>query len=473
MGRGSGSSALRRALLFLTAAGVLAVTLCGSASVSQAADGPEIDLSKSASTATAVAGQDFVWYLSYSCASLTVSCTNATVTDTLPSEVSRAAADVDFSGNFADVAYNPSTGTARFTLFTPLPPGAAAQIVITVHFPAATAAGTAATNQATMTADGAVPASSNAVTVTATTAPWVVTKKGVTSVAQLDTPYTYEVSIRLAAGGTKSVSNARLVDSLPPGAQFGSATQGGVHDLNTGTVTWALGTLVPSPTNDVTTSRQVTVTFPSATGYQAGDQPVNFVEGFGTPAGLTDQSLGTALAAAVLRAAGDLTGASKTDTRDSLSKGQSDTFTITGSNPNAGPFDEMAIVENLPSELSMVQNGIPNLTGAGTAPAVSWRPLGGGAFQAIATAPSGGGWGATIPATADEITLAYGAVASGAARTALVRAGVRADGKDRAGITVPIGSDIRNCISVTASTAGTAAVGRSSCTDQTLAPAPK
>ena len=427
----------------------------------------ELDLAKSVSQPTAAPGEDFIFFLSYSC-SLTEACVGATVSDTLPPELSRAAAEVQFGGNFADVAYNPATGTALFTLFSPLPAGTTAQISITAHFPAGTAPGTVATNQASMSAGNAATVESNAVTVTATAAsPWRVTKTGVTSVPQLDTPFTYRVSITLDAGGTQNVSNARFVDTLPPGAQFVSATGGGVYDPGTHTVAWSLGTLVPDANNDVTVSREVTVLYPSTT-FQAGDTPINNVEAFGTPAGGADQSLGRASYPVTLREAAPLTGAAKSSTLASLAVGQSDTYTITGTNPNAGSLDAFTIREDLPVQLSMVQDGAPNLTGTGTAPQVSWRSIGGGSFQAIATSPSGGGWGATLPTNADEIELAYGTVGANFSATAQVRAGIPANGIARDGVPVPIGANVRNCMTVTATSGGIPAVARSSCTDQAV-----
>jgi hypothetical protein len=429
----------------------------------------EIDLAKSVSQTAAAPNEDFIFFLSYSCSSLTVPCENATITDTLPPQVSRAAADVQFGGNFADVEYNPATGTALFTLFTPLPAGTTAQVSITVRFPSGTAPGTTATNQATMTAANAAPAQSNQVTVTALAASaWTVTKGRVTAAAQLDTPFTYRVAITLAAGGTQNVDNARLVDTLPPGAQFVSATQGGAFDAGTNTVTWQVGTLVPNANNAVTYSREVTVIFPSSL-FQAGDTPVNNVEALGAPAGEPDQSLGQAQFPVTLRAAGDITAASKRDTLGSLGPGQSDVYTITGTNPNAGPLDEFTITENLPVELSMVQDGSPNLTGTGTAPQISWRPLG-GTLQAIGTSPSGGGWGATIPANADEIVLGYGTVPASFAATAQLRAGIPANGIGRGGVPIAPGATIRNCVTVAGSSGGAAAIPRSSCTDQTVVP---
>jgi uncharacterized repeat protein (TIGR01451 family) len=155
-------------------------------------------------------------------------------------------------------------------------------VAITARFPPGTPQGTSATNVATIQALNAFPVESSPVTVTAIAAPsWVVSKGRVTGVAQLDTSFTYRVGLTLTAAGTCTVSNARLVDTLPPGAVFVAATQGGTYSPATNEVAWALGTLTP------------TVVFPDPT-LEAGDSPVNSVEGFGAPAGDEDQSLGSA-----------------------------------------------------------------------------------------------------------------------------------------------------------------------------------
>jgi len=453
------------------ARGVVALALlAGSAVLASASAGAqtaaEVDIATSASQPTAAPGEDFIFFVSYSCVSLTVPCEGATVTDTVPPELSRAAADVQFGGNFANVNYDPATGAAFFTLFTPLPAGATAQLSITVHFPAGTAPGTVATDRATIVAANAAPVESNAVSVTARAASsWTVTKGQVTGTAQVDTPFTYWVAITLAAGGTQDIGNARILDSLPPGAQFVSASQGGTYDGGTNTVGWQIGTIVASPIVAVTVAPEVTVIFPSSV-FQAGDQPVNAVEAFGAPTGHAEQSLGQATFPVVLRGAGAITSASKRSGLGSLGPGQSDTYTLTGGNPNAGALDSFTVLEHLPAALSLVQDGAPNLTGAGTAPQVAWRPLGGGAFQAIGTSAAGGGWGATIPSVADDIQLSYAAVPSGFVASAVVRAGVPASSIGRDGVPVATGSTIRNCVTVSGSSAGTPTIPRSSCTDQ-------
>ena len=162
----SGARRFARALGTLRVC-VIVLALSAVSPPAVAVDNAEVDIAKSAPKTTAGISEDFTYFLSYSCVSLTTPCDGATVTDVLPPQVSRATADVEFGGNFADVNYTAATGSAVFTLFSPLPAGATAQISITVHFPPGTANGTSATNVATIDATNAAPSQSNAVVVTA------------------------------------------------------------------------------------------------------------------------------------------------------------------------------------------------------------------------------------------------------------------------------------------------------------------
>ena len=65
----------------------------------------------------------FTFFLSYSCSSLSEACVGAKIVDVLPPQLSHAATDVKLQGNFKTATYDAATGTATFTLFTPLPAG--------------------------------------------------------------------------------------------------------------------------------------------------------------------------------------------------------------------------------------------------------------------------------------------------------------------------------------------------------------
>ena len=82
-----------------------------------------------------------------------------------------------------------------------------------------------AINTATIAAANATAATSDAVLVTARAASDVTLTKGrTTGAAQLDSPVTYRMTATIAAGGTAVIRNARIVDDLPAGATFVSAT---------------------------------------------------------------------------------------------------------------------------------------------------------------------------------------------------------------------------------------------------------
>ena len=195
----------------------------------------------------------FTYFLSYSCSSLNLDCTGVTITDVIPPQLSRLAADVKLAGNFLSATYDAATGTAHFVLADPVPAGTTAQVAISAQFPAGTPVGTQAVNQGTISGSNASPVTSNQVIVTAKAASkWTVTKNVVPAGAppQVDTPYTYRVGLTLAAGGTQNLNGVVFTDTLPAGAQFVSATGGGT--FANGVVTWPPRDMVPNPNADVT-----------------------------------------------------------------------------------------------------------------------------------------------------------------------------------------------------------------------------
>jgi hypothetical protein len=149
-----------------------------------------------------------------------------------------------------------------------------------------------------------------------------------------------------------------------------------------------------------------------------------------------------------------------------LANGQWDTYAVTASNPNAVGLDAFTVHEDLPVALTMVHDGAPNVHGPGVAPQVSWRPLGGGAFQAAATTPMGGTWTATLPASADEIRLDYGPVPAGFQASAQLRAGLPLSGIGLDGAPIVAGSTVSNCVTTTGVAGNGAGLFRSACTDQ-------
>ena len=206
-----------------------------------------------------------------------------------------------------------------------------------------------------------------------------------------------------------------------------------------------------TPCRTSSSRRDVTVRYPTPT-FAVGQAVINTARCVGTPAGETEQELATDTFAGTLKPPGSITAASKRATTTALGPGQSDRFTVSGSNPNAEPLTGFEILDNLPAALTMVADGQPNVTGGGTPPVLAWRPEG-GAFQPLATAVSGGGWQATAPAATDELRASYGTAASGFSASFVVRAGIPASGLGRDGNPVEPLSVIANCARVSATNA--------------------
>ncbi|HET9600913.1 MAG TPA: hypothetical protein VFP08_04960, partial [Acidimicrobiales bacterium] len=371
----------------------------------------------------AAPGEPFTFLLSYSCSSLSQDCVGATITDVIPPQLSRQVNDVQFQGNFQSVTYDASTGTAVFQLFNPLAAGTTAQVSISAQFPPGTAVGTQAVNQGSMSASNAPSVTSNQVIVTAKAkSDWTVTKNVVPAGAppQIDTPYTYRVGLTLAAGGTQNLNGVVFTDTLPAGAQFVSATGGGTFDAGTNTVTWPPRDLVPQPNSDVRSFEEVTVIFPAAN-FPVGTNILNLVVANGTPAGEPTQELGRAERPGIIRGAGTVTAGSKRNTLPDLGPGQNDTYTLVAENPNTSAVGGFQVLETLPPQLVMVQDGSPNITGTGPQPvAITATPGGNVPITGGAT------WTATAPASAGTLLFDYGTAPPGFLSTVQVRAGIPA-----------------------------------------------
>ena len=181
----------------------------------------ELRLQKNAFPTAAAPGDVIIFTLSYSCSNAV--CPNTTIVDTLPPELALAPNPYICSSCTAPPVENftnPANRTVTFSLGTL--GQATTLLAIRMVFPAGTAPGTEAVNRATISADGVNDVSDDSPPVTALPRSSVsVSKRLAQPVAQVDTPVTYEVSATLAAGGTETIAGARLVDTLPIGAQFG------------------------------------------------------------------------------------------------------------------------------------------------------------------------------------------------------------------------------------------------------------
>ncbi len=348
-----------------------------------------VSVSKSASVSSAPPGTPFSYALRYSCSSLVTTCSGVTITDVLPPQLSRAVADVTLVGDSHTVktAYDPATGTAIFTLASPLPAGTTGEVDITVKFPPGTTpVGAAATNVASIAGTNAPTSSSNPSTVTAVVTPGIATTKTLSSspiVLGANTTYT----VTYKNTGNINLTSPTLVDTLPPGARFVSASGGGTFNATTNQVTW---TLASPATPGTTSSQTVTVIYPSPP-FVAGQPITNNVAGTGIPLGTTTPLSQPASATSTPVAPAPAVVASKSP-GGPIALGRPFTYTVSVKNTGNVGLNPVTMLDSFPAGTSFV-----SATGGGTfsssAGTVSWT------FPSPPLAP-----GATFTAT---VTVTY------------------------------------------------------------------
>ncbi|GIV87668.1 MAG: hypothetical protein KatS3mg055_0186 [Chloroflexus sp.] len=205
--------------------------------------------------------------IDYSCSSVTnTPCENATVTVVLPPELASGTGDVQLLGSGTTTSYNPTTRTATWTFNASLSAGDSGKLELRVRFPAgSTPDGTTATLRAEMRSTTTPPKLSNPLTITARAEPRAVATKTFVSGGAPDVPTTYQLQVCIPNNGSGSLNltNVQIVDTLPAGVTFVSASDGGTYNSSTNTVTWP-ATSLTAPSS-LCATRTVTVIFPSTT----------------------------------------------------------------------------------------------------------------------------------------------------------------------------------------------------------------
>ncbi len=249
------------------------------------ASASQLGLTLSTEQTSVDSGAHFDNTLRYTCVGDDV-CTDAVITDEIPAELSGSDDDVQVVGNAHtdSTAYDTNTRIATWNLISALQPGSTGEVQLGVRFPqGSTPNGTVASNQAEISATGIGAVQSESVAVTATAAAnWTFSKAvlGVSSFA-VDETYTYRLYITSASGtGLLNLDGAALTDTLPTGAEFVSASNGGTE--SGGIVTWSLGDLLSgTQTRSKSFVRYVQVRYPS-TDFSVGDTVTNSASLSGT-----------------------------------------------------------------------------------------------------------------------------------------------------------------------------------------------
>ena len=173
---------------------------------------------------------------------------NVTITDKLPDFVSYVSAT---NGGVFDSA----TRTVTWKAGT-LDIGKKGQVAVTVKLDPAFEAGTTTlTNEVTISTitPGELDPSDNKATDTTNVFAEVelsIAKKAVPEPVDAGANLTYTVD--WTVGGNAYSHDVKIVDMLPAGVTFVSASNGGVHNPGAGTVTWALGDVTPVETGSFT-----------------------------------------------------------------------------------------------------------------------------------------------------------------------------------------------------------------------------
>ncbi|MBL8146378.1 MAG: DUF11 domain-containing protein, partial [Anaerolineae bacterium] len=251
----------------------------------------ELQIEKSTPATVLVPGEIVEFQIDYSCASTTASCLDVLLTDFLPPQLEYVSSTGSIHTTNPLGQHTPGSNTVLFDFIDPLPAGSTGFVTILARVTnnGTLANGQAITNTATSTISNGETNTTSTTTPVQTMSAWDVQKTGdATAYISTEPPITdmtYTVQI-CPNGSNVNLRGAVMVDTLPPGATFVSATGGGTFTAPN-TVSWDLGELKAS---DPCATRNVVVRFtnpalPAPPLFVAGQTVINTVNASGTPIG--------------------------------------------------------------------------------------------------------------------------------------------------------------------------------------------
>lgn len=307
-------------------------------------------------------GEEFTYTIKYANPNSTEHANKIVITDVLPESVKFVSASGSADVMSVEEPSSLTGGTVKFVFKEILSAGSSGIVKITVKFPEGiTPDGTVALNSAKIKGDNTKEITSNDVTVTSKVkAPdfdiaktrIVPTESVLPAVGQ---PVTYEITLKgNSAVGGLDLTNVRIKDTLPAGAEFVSASDGGV--FSSGNIEWNIGTL---PAGSLV-KRQATVRYPSSL-FDVNDNGkttsvTNTAVAYATPEGgteLTDTAVSTHGFAVPTAALSTFTKSSR-QPNDEYSIGQTAVFNI-GNIKNTGniPVDKLIIEDEIPDGIKL------------------------------------------------------------------------------------------------------------------------
>lgn len=256
--------------LFIGTLLVLALLL-GVGQVAHAQDDNAIlDLGKGVlnNVASVESGEEFEYALSYSCSSINVACENVVLVDTLPTCINV----IDVITTVHVESWGTDANILTITFVDPLPGGSSGIIRVLVEFAPGTIPGDPCAqtmpvvNHATITADNAPSRDADAGIELEEGNFEMFAQKDQLNEAVVGEPITFEVQLCSPDDiGGVPLTNPTFIDTLPPGAEFVSATIEGmdppdfVYDPVANTVTWN-NLPDPWPVGDCLT-REITIIY--------------------------------------------------------------------------------------------------------------------------------------------------------------------------------------------------------------------
>lgn len=357
-------------------------------------------------------GREFVYTLQYTCASTTQNCENVVLLDTLPLGV-EFVSFVDNPLHSSNTSYDASTRIVTFELNnengTGMNAGSTGEVFIRVRFPnGSTPNGFEVTNTATITGNGIPDGNSNPVTTEADARPtWTVTKENADgNTIFLDADFTYQITVDDALNGdfgSLNLDSYSLIDTLPMGAVFISASDGGVYDMTAGTVTWNFGNLLIDNSNAVT----LTVNFPSAN-FTEGGTVTNVVDLIGQPAGEPNQPLDTDNISHTLAAPNPSATIDKVlDGNGTFLIGDTIQWDVDLENNGTTPLDNFVFDDTLDSKLELYQITTGRYNNAPTSINISYQTTTNSTFTTYPGSPFDGSTNQTLDIPTD-LSLAAG-----------------------------------------------------------------
>ena len=168
---------------------------------------------------------------------------------------------------------------------------------------------------------------------------------------------TYTVSASNSSSSDTLMTNVVMIDSLPTGAVFISATESGTYNSSANTVIWTNSSLAIGST----TNHSVTVLYPTPT-FQSGNKVTNNLTVIGTPYGGNSYVTNTASLATTLSNPTSFFTVSKTLTSGGAVN-QNTTYTVTASNSSSSDtiLTNVVLIDTLPVSANFI-----SATGGGT-----------------------------------------------------------------------------------------------------------